>query len=220
MCVNATMQRALFVIEALLLGDIPAIADCFASVAPVIQGMQSDANSTIRELSIRIVDILQHPNGDDVTPTHDAAPPPVATPPAAPVASLLDFGGPEPAATAAPGGGGMFAGMTVTGDTGAATAEQDLSSVLGGGPPTGGAMVAPTGTVGGGGMFGGMVMGGETGGADLDVLGHAPSAVPQQQPPVAVASVAPPPAAVQLMGGSLLLMDEPTLPAAPVVRRM
>lgn len=137
---NKTRVRALYVIEALLLSDIAAITDCFADQLDSIASLRSDDSSSVRELAIRITDIVQGnaPSsavaGDGATQSQPA---PVMAP--VPSASLLDLDDGD-----ASGGGGpssapssMFDGLVVT-QAGA----------------------TPAGPSGGGGLLDGMLLGG------------------------------------------------------------
>lgn len=110
-----TRIRALHVIEALLLSDIAAVTDCFIPLKGQISQMSSDANASIREMAIRVSDLLDTPE-----PTHvaQATAEPVAAPANA-TSSLLDLGGDTAAAgnsvTSEVSGGGLFAGLVVKG---------------------------------------------------------------------------------------------------------
>lgn len=112
-----TRIRALYVIEALLLSDIAAISDCFADQLGHIQQLCSDSNGTVREMALRVTDILQPSQNSGYAPAEVATSSVAATAPA-PTASLLDLGGDDSSANG--GGSSLFEGLVVKQDSGTA----------------------------------------------------------------------------------------------------
>jgi hypothetical protein len=163
-----TRIRALHVIEALLLSDIAAIADCFSPQLQQIQQLCGDASSSVREMAIRVSDVLQmNRTGGQapVVPMVQAAPIAVA-----PTESLLDLGGESSGGSGASGGGmSMFAGLVVKQDGGAAAVSESSGDgsllgdmMMGGGSASGPPAAAPSGGVPSS-MFAGMTIAGDEG---------------------------------------------------------
>lgn len=152
---DKTKIRALYVIEALLQASIPGVHDCFAPLREAVQVLQSASHSTVREMSIRVLGVMDSGGASTASPIKA---PPVAS--AAPATSLLDLNDPAPQPESDSTGsttGGMFAGMDI------ATSSSSATSTAAGGGMFAGMEVASEPQVqsqGGSGMFAGMSIAG------------------------------------------------------------